>query len=158
MTVGAACAVAQFTMTAAMTSAPLHLHRIGVSANAIGVIVSVHMVGMYAFAPVIAALNKRLSNGPRALMSLSMAVLAAALLSALLNASLAMVVIRLFFVGLGWSAIQLTTSLVFAAASETGSQRAVRTQGALDMVISLAGGLGIGFAGILQSAAEYHLT
>jgi MFS family permease len=56
--------VANFVMVAVMTMAPVHLHRGGHGLTAVGVVVSVHVAGMFAPAPLTGALTDRLGPLP----------------------------------------------------------------------------------------------
>jgi MFS family permease len=154
--VGVGYAAVQFIMTASMTSTPLFLADQGVSMDAVGAAVSLHMAGMYALSPIFAILERRV--GSARLMVGATICLAATLLSALWASSVGLAVARLFLVGVCWSAVQLVTTLRFAQVAVEANPESIRVQGTLDLAASLAGACGIAVAGGLMALADYSVV
>jgi MFS family permease len=136
-----------------MTSAPLFMAGTGSSVSAIGGVVSLHMAGMYVFAPAVALLATRF--GAQRVLLCAMVALSLTLASTALVDSLILMAGRLFLVGVCWSAIQLVTTLTFATTEKGQDPRAIRVQGTLDLVASFCAGSGIALAGVIYSLGDY---
>jgi MFS family permease len=146
----------QFVMTGAMTLAPLWLAGQGWSTPTIGLAVSLHMVGMYAFAPIFGRLVTRYGGGWT--LGFTLGLVGIVLLSAVVADAAAVVVLRLFLVGVAWSAAQITSTLELSRLANTPDPAAgIRTQGTIDLLASLAGGCGIALAGLLLTSMPYSV-
>jgi MFS family permease len=119
----------------------------------IGAVVSIHMAGMYLLSPCFAYLLKRFGGSPVLIGALAM--LAVTLVSAPLIDSPLLVTVRLFLVGVAWSATQFVSTIRFSEVDAASNPKTIRVQGTLDFAGSLAGGCGIAFAGLLQSLAQF---
>jgi len=143
---------AQFTMTLVMTMTPLHMTEHGHGLDAVGVVLSAHVAGMFAFSPLSGWLARRLGNVPA--IFLGAAILGA---SALLAAVAppdggAILTVALFFLGFGWSIGFVSGSAMLSAGLELSER--TRVQGIADAVIwgtaavaSAGSGLVMAFAG-----------
>ena len=143
----AAVAVGHAVMVAVMVMTPVHLGHHGATLTVVGVVISAHVAGMYALAPVMGWLADR--RGRVAVIGLGLALLAA---SVLLGAvappeSHALVGASLVLLGLGWSGTLVGGS---ALLSESVPEE-VRTpvQGTSDLTMGLAGAA----AGVLAGPA-----
>lgn len=130
--------VAQTSMVAVMGIAPIVIDKRGGGALAIAFVISVHMAGMYAVAPVIGALLDRFGRRPGLLAGGATAA-AGALLGSFSHAT-PLVGVGLFLVGLGWSACYLGSTAAISDLTE-----ATERGGALgftDLLTSLASACG----------------
>ncbi|GAA4658940.1 MFS transporter [Kineococcus glutinatus] len=137
-------ALGHAVMVALMSMTPVHLSEHGASLSVVGLTISLHVAGMYAFSPVFGHLSDRV--GARATVLLGQAMFAAALLLSLLGAEDAAVVTAgLVLLGLGWSASTVAGSALVSAAVPPAQRP--RLQGVSDSLMSLAGATGGAAAG-----------
>lgn len=136
----------QFVMVLIMTMTPLHMTDHGHDLGAVGVVISAHVFGMYALAPISGRLTDRFGSLPIVAAGLAL-VLSSAVLSALAPATdELLLLVALFLLGWGWN-------LGFVAGSSllTGGVSSVeraRVQGVSDSLIwstSAMASLGSGF-------------
>ncbi len=145
---------AQLVMVSVMTMTPVHMRAHDHGLRVIGLIISVHITGMYLFSPFVGVLCDR--AGRRVTLRLGAVVLiAAGALAALADPrSSGALAVALFLLGLGWS-----LSLIAGSAMLTDAvplERRARVQGNADLLIGLAGasgGLGSGVVLALTSFA-----
>jgi len=149
----AALIAGQVTMTLIMTITPIHLQDHHHPIETVGVVISAHVVGMFALAPVSGRITRAI--GPLRTILLGSAVLiAASVLAALAPPeSSTLLTIALFLLGWGWSLGFVAGSTLLSAGVDL-SERA-RVQGVADAVIwttSAAASLG---SGAVVAAAGY---
>src|SRR5436190_3515942 len=147
---------AQVAMVAVMTMTPLQLHTHGHGLQVVGYVLSAHMIGMFALAP----LSGRIADrwGGRATIYLGIGALALAATTAIAapTAQATGLPIALFLLGYGWN-------LVFVGASALLSRdlaEAERTQlqGVVDALVWCASCLASLTAGPLFSIGGYVLV
>jgi hypothetical protein len=130
--------VAHATMVMVMAMTPLHMHHDGMSLEVVGIVISAHILGMYALSPVFGWLTDRYGAVRVAVGGIGLFVAAIALgLVAAAGAGLAVTMIALVLLGLGWSASLIASSALLAAV-DSGSVR-VPLQGATDALMNYAG-------------------
>ncbi|ELP61896.1 MFS transporter [Streptomyces turgidiscabies] len=145
-------AMCHTAMVSVMSMTPVALEHHGASIDLIGLVISGHIAGMYAFSP----LMGRLSDGVGRLSGIGLAVgllACAAFLAGTADGSHGRTAVGLFVLGLGWSA-----GLVSGSALLTDSvPDAVRAaaQGLSDLVMNTAAGLGGATAGLVMATAGY---
>ena len=131
-----AIVTAQVVMVSVMTMTPVHLNHHGGTVTIIGLTISLHIVGMYALAPIVGVVIDRKSA--RFAVATAVAILAAALLLAVANPeSTATVVVALVLLGIGWSFTNVAGSALFNEALTTPNR--ARAQGAVDALANLCG-------------------
>lgn len=148
-----ALVVAQITMTLIMTMTPLHMTEHGQGLGAVGLVLSGHTLGMYAFSPVSGWLTDRV--GRFQTIYLGVGVLAAsAVLAALAPAEGGPVLpLGLFLLGLGWSLAYVGGSALLSDHLELHER--TRVQGIADALIwSVAATASLG-SGLIVAAAGY---
>lgn len=148
-----AMVVGHAVMVGIMTATPLHMSDGGQQFRVIGFVISVHIIGMYFFAPVVGLAVDRF--GSRPVIALGGLVLFAGsdLASRTHAQDSSGVFSGLFLVGLGWS-----FGLVAGSALLTGSfpvERRVIIQGAADLLMSGAGALAGLSAGVVYQWGSY---
>ncbi len=140
-----AMVVSQLVMLAVMTMTPVHMRDHGHGLAATGLVISLHIAAMFLPSPVTGALADRV--GRRAVIAAGAMVLGAAGAVAALAPGDAVwpLAVALVLLGLGWNlGVIGGTALLTDAVPVT---RRARTQGTVDVVLSLAGaggGLGSG--------------
>ena len=139
-------ALSHLVMVAVMAMTPAHLHGGGHDLAAVGLTISLHIAGMYAFAPVFGVLTDRI--GARPTIMLGQALLVAALATAGLGQlSFAAVVVGLFLLGLGWSAATVAASALLTEVLPVAEK--TKVQGFSDTLMNLAGAFGGAIAGTI---------
>ena len=97
-----ALVVSQFVMVLIMTMTPLHMTDYGHDLSAVGLVLSAHIAGMYAFAPISGRLTDRFGS-PTVIYG-GMAILAVAgVLAAIAPADDRVLLVALFLLGFGWN-------------------------------------------------------
>ncbi|MBA2948277.1 MFS transporter [Streptomyces himalayensis] len=148
----ATVAVSHTAMVAIMSMTPVDLGHHGASIDLIGLVISVHIAGMYAFSPVMGRLSDRF--GRLSVIGLSVGLLAcAALVAGTAGGSHAQSTAGLFLLGLGWSA-GLVSGSALLTDSVPGPARAA-AQGVSDLTMNTAAGLGGAAAGLVVAQASY---
>ncbi|MEU2503969.1 MFS transporter [Streptomyces sp. NPDC007863] len=142
----------QTVMVSIMSMTPVALTHHGAGIELIGLVISVHIAGMYAFSPVMGWLSDRL--GRLAVIGLAVGLLGvAALLAGTAGASHTRVAAGLFVLGLGWSAGLVSGSALLTDSVPQAARAAV--QGLSDTAMNTAAGLGGLLAGVIVSKAGY---
>lgn len=146
--------VGQAVMVGIMTATPLHMDDGEHGFQIIGFVISVHIVGMYFFAPLIGWLVDKV--GPRPLIAVGgVTIFVGAELSSHTPAEDSLgVFLGLFLVGLGWS-FGLISGSSLLTASFPADQRVV-IQGTSDLVMSSAGAAAALSAGLAYEFSGYH--
>ncbi|MFD6245491.1 MFS transporter [Streptomyces roseolus] len=139
-------------MVSIMSMTPVALTHHGAGIELIGLVISVHIAGMYAFSPVMGWLSDRL--GRLAVIGLAVGLLGiAALLAGTAGGSHTRVAAGLFVLGLGWSAGLVSGSALLTDSVPQAARASV--QGLSDTAMNTAAGLGGLLAGVVVSQAGY---
>jgi MFS family permease len=143
----ATVALGHAVMVSVMVMTPLHMRHGDASLRVIGFVISLHIVGMFAFSPIVGVAVDRL--GGRAVALIGSAVLCAATIAASLTATGEswLLTLALFLLGLGWSCTLVSGSTLLTNATTPAERPSV--QGASTMLMGLAGGGGGAFAGLV---------
>jgi MFS family permease len=148
-----AIAIGHVAMVSVMVMTPIHMKHVDVSLRIIGFVISVHVLGMYAFSPIIGSLSDRL--GRVRIIQIGLVILLASTIvagSAAADNAIQLGV-GLFLLGLGWSCTLIAGS---AFLSESVSiQMRPASQGASDLVMNLAGAGGGAVAGLIIGTLSY---
>ncbi|MFV0463567.1 MAG: MFS transporter [Nostocoides sp.] len=146
-------ALGHTVMVAVMMMTPVHMRAGHATLQIIGLVISIHIVGMYAFSPVVGIAVDRI--GTRAVALVGAGVLCvAALLAARSGAGESTVlVVALFLLGVGWSLTYVSGSTLLTAATDESERPGV--QGASTLIMGLGGGGGGALAGVIVGAWGY---
>ncbi|MFE7424380.1 MFS transporter [Streptomyces sp. NPDC057545] len=145
-------AVSHTAMVSIMVMTPVHLGRHGAGLQLIGLVISGHIAGMYAFSPVMGWLSDRF--GRLAVIGLAIGLLScAALLAGTAGASHGRTAAGLFLLGLGWSAGLVSGSALLTDSVPQPARAAV--QGLSDLTMNTAAGVGGAIAGLIVARAGY---
>jgi MFS family permease len=132
-------ALTNLVMVAVMTMAPVHLHHLGVGLGAIGLVVSLHIAGMFAPAPLSGWLADHW--GPLRTTALAGAVLTcSALLAALAAGSPVVLGAALVLLGVGWNLGLVGGSTLLTAGSPPRERPRREGWGEVAMGMAAAGG------------------
>ncbi|HST42483.1 MAG TPA: MFS transporter, partial [Conexibacter sp.] len=136
----AAMVLTQIVMVAVMTMTPIHMRDHGHGLGATGLVISIHIACMYLPSPLTGMLADRLGRRP-VIAAGGVVLLAAGLLAAAAPAdSMVLLTLALALLGLGWN-LGLIGGTALLTDSAPLATRA-RTQGAVDLSVSLAGAAG----------------
>ncbi|MFN0281635.1 MAG: MFS transporter [Kineosporiaceae bacterium] len=140
-----ALGIAHAVMVAVMVMTPLHLHDGGATLEVVGIVISVHIAGMYALSPVMGLVADRF--GRRAGIGLGVVVLAVACLVAATSPPMAhtRLGVALTLLGLGWSACVVAGSTLLSESVPPDVRTSV--QGLSDLVMGLVAASAGVFAG-----------
>ncbi|POX53314.1 MFS transporter [Streptomyces sp. Ru71] len=145
-------AVSHTAMVSVMSMTPVDLTHHGASIDLIGLVISGHIAGMYAFSPLMGRLADRL--GRLAVTGLSVGLLAVALfLAGTAGDSHGQTAAGLFVLGLGWSAGLVSGSALLTDAVPQSARAAA--QGLSDLTMNTSAGIGGAVAGLVVAQASY---
>ncbi|UOR01491.1 MFS transporter [Leucobacter allii] len=143
---------AQIVMVSIMTMTPVHLVHQGGSVNLVGITISLHVLGMYALAPVVGWITDR--YGHRFAIWTGIAVLLASLvLGALWPDRTGWIVASLILLGIGWSCVNVAGSALFAATVD--AEVRASSQGGVDALANLCGAIAAFLAGPLLAVSSF---
>lgn len=148
-----AIAVGHVVMVMVMVMTPVHMQHVDVTLQVVGLVISVHILGMYAFSPVVGWLADR--RGSVTVITGGVVVLALSTLIAgtAPGDSVVQLGIGLFLLGLGWSATLVGGSALLSTSVPDETRPAA--QGVGDTVMNLAAAVGGVLAGVIVYAASY---
>ena len=149
----AAIAIGHVAMVSVMVMTPIHMAHVDVTLTVIGLVISIHIVGMYAFSPLVGSLSDRL--GRRWVIQLGVIILlAACLVSGLADPHNSIQLgFGLFLLGLGWSCTLIAGSALLSESVETELRPS--SQGASDLLMNLMGAGGGAMAGVIIGTLGY---
>lgn len=149
----AAMILTQIMMVAVMTMTPVHMLAHDHTLAQVGVVIGVHIGAMYLPSLVTGTLVDRIGRTAMAL-SGGLTLLAAGILAALAPPeSLALLILALALLGLGWN-LGLIAGTALLVDGTAVDDRA-RVQGAVDVLIALAGAGAGAASGVIASAAGF---
>ncbi|HLU60357.1 MAG TPA: MFS transporter [Pseudonocardia sp.] len=150
-----AIVVGHLLMVGLMSMTPVHMDHGGATLTVIGLVISLHVAGMYALSPLFGWLADR-AGRPRVLVLAAAFLLGAGVLCALAGATdTALLAVGLVLLGLGWSGGLVAGS---ALLSESVPAR-VRTgvQGMADVAMNVSGAVGGITAGLVFAGTSYRV-
>ncbi|MEN3535132.1 MFS transporter [Microbispora sp. ZYX-F-249] len=149
-------AVAHATMVMVMVMTPLHMQHHGMSLRLVGVVISLHVLGMYAFSPVFGWLADRLGAVRTACAGMLMLVAAVVLgfVAASAPEGSALTALALTVLGMGWSASMISGSALLTGAAPDHVR--VPLQGATDAGMNYAGAAAAALAGPILAAGGFR--
>lgn len=149
----AAIAIGHVAMVSVMVMTPVHMAHVEVTLTIIGLVISVHVAGMYAFSPVVGWLSDKFGR----IRIIRAGVLILLLSTFVSGTAAADDVIRmgtgLFLLGLGWSCTLIAGSTLLSE-SVTNELRP-SSQGASDLLMNLMGAGGGALAGVIIGTLGY---
>ncbi|MFJ6100022.1 MFS transporter [Streptomyces sp. NPDC092359] len=139
-------------MVSIMSMTPVALTHHGADIRMVGLVISGHIAGMYAFSPLMGWLSDRL--GRLSVIGLAVGLIGvAALIAGTAGASHGRTALGLFVLGLGWSAGLVSGSALLTDSVPQAARAAV--QGLSDFIMNTAAGVGGLAAGLIVAEAGY---
>ena len=143
---------AQIIMVSVMTMTPVHIVHQGGSVTIVGITISLHIVGMYGFSPVVGIIADRC--GHRLTIAAGIGVFLASLLAgALVPDDMTWIVASLILLGLGWSFVNVGGSALFSAV--VSDETRASSQGGVDALANLLGATAAFAAGPLLAVSSF---
>lgn len=147
-----AIAVSHTAMVSIMSMTPVHLDGGHATLTIIGIVISIHVAGMYTLAPLIGSLADRVGK-PQVLILGMLLLLAAAATAGMGGHNVPMVTIGLFLLGVGWSCGLIAGSSMLSEALSVDLRPVV--QGFSDLVMNACGAGGALLAGAVMGATSF---
>lgn len=148
---GMACAHA--AMVAVMVMTPLHMEHGHAELRVIGIVISVHVLGMFAFAPLVGLFADRVGRPAALLTGAGLLLVALLCCAGAPEGSSWQIFAGLFLLGLGWSFATVAASTLIAQHTPLDARTDV--QGASDLVMGLTAAAAGGLAGIVVAVWGY---
>jgi MFS family permease len=148
-----AIVVAHTAMVGVMVMTPIHLRHVDVSLTVIGLVISVHIAGMYALSPVVGWAVDRFGRVPMIYLGAVLLLASAAVAGTAPAHDSAQLGVGLFLLGLGWSCGLVAGSTLLTESVPAATRTSV--QGAADLAMNAAGAVGGALAGVVVALASY---
>lgn len=146
-------ALTHAVMVSVMVMTPIHMDHGGASLEVIGLVISGHILGMFAFSPLVGMLVDRIGS-PRVVGIGGLILLASLVLAGLSTpGASAGLGVGLFLLGLGWSFGTVGCSTLLVAA--TPVRHRPRVQGTVDMTTGFTAAAGGAVAGVVVGTLGY---
>jgi len=146
-------AIGHVAMISVMVMTPVHMAHVDVSLTIIGLVISVHVLGMYAFSPLVGSLSDRYGR-VRIVQIGILTLLLSTIISGRAQADDAYTLgVGLFLLGLGWSCTLIAGSTLLS--ESVSAEFKASSQGASDLVMNLAGAGGGAIAGVIIGTLSY---
>lgn len=144
---------AHAAMVAVMVMTPLHMDHGGAELRVIGLVISLHVLGMFGFAPLVGWLADAIGRPP--VLAAGGGVLLASLVLAWLSpeGSSWQIFAGLFLLGFGWSLATVSASTMIADHAPLDARTDV--QGAADLTMGLIAAAAGGLAGVVMGVFGY---
>jgi MFS family permease len=145
--------VTQVAMVAIMTMTPVQMRHHHHGLADVGLVIGLHIAGMYLPSPLTGVLVDRLGRTPMAIAS-GVVLLAAGVVAATAPGdSLAAMVVALVLLGVGWNLGLITGTALVVDATEPMERP--RVQGSIDVLVALAGAGGGALSGVVVALGGY---
>lgn len=148
-------AIGHVAMVMVMVMTPIYMAHVDVTLTLIGLVISVHVAGMYALSPVVGwGVDK---FGRMRVVYTGIAILLASCVVAGLSPAdnVVMLGIGLFLLGLGWSCTLISGSTLLV--DDVGPVERPSVQGLSDLVMNGAGAVGGAIAGVIVAFSSYSV-
>lgn len=140
-------------MVSVMVMTPLHMRHGHAEIEVIGLVISLHILGMYGLAPVTGQLTDRWGARPVGLLGVAILVLASVLAGISADGHSTSLTLGLILLGLGWSCTLVAGSGTVAGSVPVAQRPSV--QGAADLVMGLSAAAGGALAGVVMDFFGY---
>ena len=140
-------------MVSVMVMTPIHMDHGGASLQVIGLVISGHILGMFALSPVVGWAADRLGRVPVIVVGGVLLLTATALAGSSAPGSSVGLSLGLYLLGLGWSCCLVAGSTLLTDAVSVEDRPTV--QGASDLLMGLAAGAGGVLAGVVVGTLGY---
>jgi MFS family permease len=143
-----AISIGHVVMIMVMVMTPVHMAHVDVTLQLIGLVISVHVAGMYAFSPLVGIAVDRFGRVPMILTGVAILAVSCVISGLAPADNVVALGIGLFLLGLGWSFTLIAGSTLVTDSIEANERPSV--QGLSDLSMNAAGALGGIAAGIIM--------
>jgi MFS family permease len=150
----AAMVSGQVVMVLIMVATPLHIRQHGFDLGVVGMVMSAHTLGMFAFSPLTGRLADRIGRYRTILIGLAILGLAAILAAAAPSTSTPVLVVALFLLGLGWNLGFVAGSALLTVGF--GPDLRARLQGRADSITWLSSAIASVVSGLVFEMNDYR--
>ncbi len=147
--------ISQAVMVGVMAMTPLHMDEHGHDVGVIGLVLSAHTAGMFAFAPVAGWTADRFGKVPAIAIGGVILALATTLTALAGEAPKLLMFPGLYLLGLGWSFGMVAGSALLTESVEVKDR--VSVQGAADLMASIVSGVAALASGVVLSMTGFHV-
>ena len=151
-----AMAIGHVVMVGVMAMTPVHIRHAGHDAShtlrIVGVVLSFHIAGMFAFAPIVGWLTDKLGRRPVIVAGIAV-LLAACAVAGTAGHQPTRLAIGLMLLGLGWSGTMVAGSTLVS--ESVSVELRAGAQGLSDLVMGLAGAVAGALSGVIVDARGY---
>ncbi len=140
-------------MVAVMVMTPLHMDHGGAELELIGLVISVHVLGMYFFAPVMGWLADRVGRASLLLLGGALLLVACLLAGLSPDGGSWRIGIGLLLLGMGWSACTVAASTLITDATPVAHR--TRVQGPADLLMNLSAAVAGAAGGVVVEVTSY---
>lgn len=149
----AAVSIGHVAMVMVMVMTPVHMSHVDVSLQLIGLVISVHVLGMYALSPVVGWAVDRFGRVPVIVLGGVILLIACALAGVAPAADVPLLGAGLFLLGLGWSCTLIAGSTLLTDDADPADRPSI--QGLSDLAMNVAGAVGGIVAGLIVMGSTY---
>lgn len=143
----------QIVMVAVMTMTPIHMQHHGHGLREVGLVISIHIAAMFLPSLITGVLVDRLGRTAMAITA-GAVLLSAGLLAAFAPAdSMPLLIAALALLGLGWNFGLISGTALIVDATPLSTR--AKTQGSIDVLVSLAGASGGALSGMVVAQASF---
>jgi MFS family permease len=148
-----AVAIGHVVMVSIMVMTPVQMSHVDVTLKVIGLVISVHVIGMYAFSPLVGSLSDKI--GKLRTIQIGLLILfASAIVSAHAHANdITQMAIGLFLLGLGWSFTLVAGSTLLSTSVDPSMKTGA--QGTSDLFMNMSAAVGGALAGVIIANLSY---
>jgi MFS family permease len=146
-------ALSHLVMVGLMSLTPVHMDHGGASLRLVGLVISLHVAGMYVLSPLFGLLADRWGRLPVLALGALTLVAAGVVAGSATSTDAVRLGVGLVALGLGWSAALIAGSALLTDAVPLADR--ARTQGFSDVTMNAAGAVGGVLAGVVVAATSY---
>ncbi|HEX5542536.1 MAG TPA: MFS transporter [Micromonospora sp.] len=153
-----AVAIGHLVMVGVMAMTPVHIGAAHPDADVltiVGIVISLHIAGMYALSPVVGWLTDRIGRRAVILTGTALLLAAAAIAGTATGSDTPRLSIGLILLGLGWSCTMVAGSTLLS--ESVPAQVRPAAQGLSDLLMGLAGAAAGALSGFVVDHAGYHV-
>ena len=147
--------IGHLAMVSIMVMTPVHMSHVDVTLSVIGLVISVHVLGMYAFSPLVGMLSDKVGRVRVIQIGFALLVLAAVIAGTSPAMNPVSLGFGLFLLGLGWSCTLIAGSTLLS--ESVSIEMRPSSQGASDLVMNLMGAIGGALSGVIIGLFSFGL-
>lgn len=149
-----AVAIGHLVMVGVMVMTPVHMKQVDITLTIIGIVISIHILGMFAFSPIVGWLSDRWGRVRTIQIGVLLLIAASITAGTAQGMGAWQLGAGLFLLGLGWSFTLVSGSTLLS--ESVGDDVRSSTQGTSDLIMNLMGAAGGAVAGVIIGLLNYH--